>query len=232
MATRDFFRYTSCMKIKGLIFDLDGTITLTQQFHYQAFSRVFAAHGVEYTEHDDLYKYAGMGSGTIFPTVFADRGITLTDEQIKQYSSEKKEIYTKILENSEILPVPGVQDFLKKVTERGYHICIASGNKPEAIEYLLERVGVRDFFDTIVTNKDAEKPKPAPDIFLAATAKLGLQPSGCVVFEDAINGVQASESAGIRCIGLATRIPEKDLKAAGADYVVKNYDEIRDEMIS
>lgn len=218
--------------IQGLIFDLDGTITLTQQFHYQAFSKVFAEHGIEYTEHDDLYKYAGMGSATIFPTVFADHGITLTEEQVKQYSDEKKKIYTKILEDHEILPVPGVKDFLQHVTDAGYKICIASGNKVEAIEYLLERVGVQKFFSIIVTNKDAAKPKPAPDIFLAAAAKLGLEPAQCVVFEDAVNGVHASKSAGIRCIGLATRIPENDLRAAGADYVVKNYDEISDAMIS
>ncbi len=232
VATRDFFRYTLRMNIKGLIFDLDGTITLTQQFHYQAFSKVFADHGVKYTEDDDLFKYAGMGSGMIFPTVFADHGISLTDEQIKQYSSEKKEIYMKILEEHEILPVPGVKDFLKKITERGYQICIASGNKLEAIEYLLARVGVRDFFEIIVTNKDAKKPKPAPDIFLAAAVKLGLLPSQCVVFEDAVNGVQASESAGIRCIALTTRTPADDLRAAGADYIVQSYDDVRDEMIS
>lgn len=220
------------MNIQGLIFDLDGTITLTQQFHFQAFSKVFADHGIEYTEHDDLYRYAGMGSGTIFPAVFADHGITLTAEQIKQYSDEKKEIYMKILDENEILPVPGVKDFLANVVERGYKICIASGNKLEAIEYLLERAGVRDFFSIIITNKDAKKSKPAPDIFLAAASKLGLRPSQCVVFEDAVNGVLASESAGIRCIALATRIPKKDLRAAGADYVVMSYDEISNEMIS
>lgn len=218
--------------IQGLIFDLDGTITLTQQFHSQAFSKVFAEHGIEYTEHDDLYKYAGMGSGTIFPKVFADHGITLTEEQVKEYSEEKKKIYTKILEENEILAVRGVEDFLKRVTDAGYEICIASGNKVEPIEYLLDRVGIRKYFSIIVTNKDANKPKPAPDIFLAAAKKLGLEPTQCIVFEDAVNGVQASKSAGMRCIALATRIPEKDLRTAGADYVVKSYDEISDDMIS
>ncbi len=218
--------------IQGLIFDLDGTITLTQQFHFQAFSQVFREHGIEYTEHDDLYKYAGMGSGTIFPTVFADHGITLTDEQVKEYSDEKKKIYTKILEENEILPVPGVKEFLQRVRDAGYQMCIASGNKVEAIEYLLDRVGVRAFFSIIVTNKDASKPKPAPDIFLAAAEKLGLEPAQCVVFEDAVNGVQASKSAGIRCMALATRIPEEDLRAAGADFVVTRYDDISDAMIS
>jgi len=218
--------------IQGLIFDLDGTITLTQQFHYQAFSQVFAKHGIEYTEHDDLYKYAGMGSGTIFPTVFADHGITLTAEQIKEYSDEKKVIYTKILEENEILTVAGIREFLQRMRDRGFKMCIASGNKLEAIEYLLVRVGLKEFFSIITTNKDAKNPKPAPDIFLAAAEKLGLKPEECIVFEDAVNGVQAARAAGIHSIGLATRIPVEDLRAAGAHHVVRNYNEIDDEMIS
>lgn len=218
-------------QVRGLIFDLDGTLALTQQFHYQAFSQIFKKYGIEYTEHDDLYTYAGMGSGIIFPTVFSDHGITLTDEQIKDYSAEKKEIYDRIIRSNEILPVPGVQEFLKQMKARGLLMCVASGNKTDAIEYLLNQIHVRDFFEHIITNKDAAKPKPAPDIFLAAAKKLGLMPNECIVFEDAINGIQAAESAGMSSIGLATRIAEKDLRENGADLVVKDYREIKDAMI-
>ena len=221
MATRDFFDIL-IMHIKGLILIsmndyVDPTVSLLV---FRILPRMASS------TLSMMILRMPVWVQDYFPFVFADHGITLTPEQIKQYSNEKKEIYMKILEDNEILPVPGVKEFLKKVTEGGYQICIASGNKPEAIDYLLERVGVRNFFDIIVTNKDAAKSKPAPDIFLAAAAKLGLSPSECVVFEDAVNGAAASESAGIRCIGLATRIPEKDLRAAGADYVVQSYDEL------
>ncbi|MCX6733571.1 MAG: HAD family phosphatase [Candidatus Peregrinibacteria bacterium] len=218
-------------KIRGLIFDLDGTITLTQQFHYQAFSQVFAKYGITYTENDDLYKYAGMGSGIIFPTVFADHGLTLTPEQIKKYSDEKKEIYDKIIRSEKIEPVTGVEDFLKRMQSRGYRMCVASGNKLESIEYLLDAIHVRTFFEFIVTNKDADKPKPAPDIFLAAAKKFGFEPEECVVFEDAVNGITAAESAGMTSVGIATRIPEMDLRNVGADIVVNNYHELSDGMI-
>lgn len=218
-------------KIRGLIFDLDGTIMLTQQFHYQAFSQVFAKYGITYTEEDDLYKYAGMGSGIIFPTVFADHGLTLTPEQIKQYSDEKKEIYDRIIRSETIVPVAGVEDFLKRMQGRGYRMCVASGNKLESIEYLLDAIHVRTFFEFIVTNKDAEKPKPAPDIFLAAAKKFGFEPEECVVFEDAVNGITAAESAEMTSIAIASRIPEMNLRNAGADIVVKDYTELSDVMI-
>lgn len=218
-------------KIRGLIFDLDGTIMLTQQFHYQAFSQVFAKYGITYTEEDDLNRYAGMGSGIIFPTVFADHGLTLTPEKIKRYSDEKKDIYDKIIRSEKIIPVAGVEDFLKRMQSRGYRMCVASGNKLESIEYLLEAIHVRTYFEFIVTNKDADKPKPAPDIFLAAAKKFGFGPHECVVFEDAINGITAAQSAGITSVGIATRIPEMDLRNAGADIVVKDYTELSDVMI-
>lgn len=218
------------MNIKGLIFDLDGTLTLTQQFHYQAFSQVFARHGITYTEEDDLYKYAGMGSELIFPTVFGDHGITLTHEEVKQYVSEKREIYDRIIRTTPIEPVPGVVDFLERMRDRGFRMSVASGNRIESVKFLLDAIAVRDFFEFLVTNKDAAKPKPAPDIFLAAAAKMELEPSECVVFEDAVNGLQGAQAAGMSSIGLATRIPEEDLRKAGADLVVKDYNEISDVM--
>lgn len=218
-------------KISGLIFDLDGTITLTQQFHYQAFSQVFAKHGITYTENDDLGKYAGMGSGVIFPTVFADRGITLTAEQIREYSSEKKELYDRIIRDQVIEPVPGVVDFLERMRDRGFRMCIASGNKLESVEFLLHAVGVREYFEFIISGKDIHKPKPAPDVFLLAAEKLGLFPNECVVFEDAVNGLQGAQSAGMSSVGIATRIPEASLRMAGADLVVKDYLELSDVLI-
>jgi beta-phosphoglucomutase-like phosphatase (HAD superfamily) len=144
-------------RIRGLIFDLDGTITLTQQYHFQAFARVFAKYGITYTEDDDLYRYAGMGSSAIFPGVFADHHITLMPKQVKAYTEEKKIIYDEIIHQEKIVPVAGVQEFLERMRVRGYRMCIASGNKLESVEFLLESVSVREYFDFIVTNKDVRR---------------------------------------------------------------------------
>ncbi len=122
--------------------------------------------------------------------------------------------------------------FLSRMQDAGYSMCVASGNKIEAIEYLLDRIGARHFFPIIVTNKDVHHPKPSPEIFLTAAERLGLPPEQCVVFEDAVNGVLAARAAQIRAIALATRTPEDNLRHAGADFVVKSYDDVGDEMLS
>lgn len=211
--------------IKGLIFDLDGTLTLSQQFHYQAFHQVFAQHGITYSPQDDM-DYAGKGSACIFPEIFARQNLVLSDEQVKTYSAEKKKIYESIVQRSEVQPVPGVKDFLEQMKRQGLKMIVASGNQEEFIDLLLRKAGIRDYFQDFVTNKEVKNSKPAPDVFLKAAEKLELQPEECIVFEDAANGVHAAKAAKIKCIGIATGLNREELKKEGADVVIKDYTEI------
>lgn len=219
-------------RIKGLIFDLDGTLTLTQHFHYLAFSKVFKRYGMRYTKHDDLYKYAGKGSKIIFPEVFKSFGKKLTQEEVQRLANEKKEIYNKVIETHAITPVKGVKKILKKLKKRGIKMCVASGNRLEFIKKLLREAGIYHYFKFIVTNKDVKRSKPAPDIFLAAAKKMGLRPRECAVFEDAVNGVLAARKGGMRCIALTTGLQKKDLEKAGATYVVKDFTKVTDDMLA
>lgn len=211
------------MQAKGYIFDLDGTLTLTQHLHYQAFSVVFKRYGIEYTEHDDRYKYAGTGSKYIFPTVFAEHGRILSEEEIAQFSAEKRDIYDQILEKSSVQAVSGALEFLSEAQQRRIKMIVATGNKAEETKIILAKAGIADFFDQIVSQKDVEHQKPAPDIFLLAAQKLGLSPQDCIVFEDGINGVKAAKAGGIYCVALDTSIANEELVKAGADMVITNY---------
>lgn len=217
---------------KGLIFDLDGTLTLTQQFHFQAFAAVFKKYGMNYTFEEDIKKYSGKGGHYTFPEVFASHGRPITPEQTEQFVQEKKEIYDRIINKSPIDPVPGVKTFLEKIKNRGLPMIIASGNRAESIDLILRKAGIREYFKEFVTNQDVKKPKPNPDIFLKAAEKLNLQPRDCIVFEDAINGVNAARAAGIRCIGITSDIKKERLLTTGADFAVASYDEITDQMLS
>jgi beta-phosphoglucomutase family hydrolase len=217
--------------IKGLIFDLDGTLTLSQQYHYQAFAKVFKKYGITYTKEEDKYEYAGKGSRCTFPEVFAKHGRKLTDEEIEKLSNEKKEVYDRIISKAKIKGVPGVKTFLERMKKHGRKMIVASGNKAESIDFILKKTKLRKYFDVFITNKDVKKSKPAPDIFLAAAKKLGLKPHECIVFEDAVNGIHAAKAGGIPCVALATGIRKKDLAAAGAKMVVTDYNSISDIML-
>ncbi len=218
------------MNIKGLIFDLDGTLALSQQYHVQAFAEVFKRHGLTYTAEDDG-RYAGKGSHCTFPEFFAEHGMKITPEQVEQYSKEKKEIYDRLIADATIQLVPGEKNFLENMKSRGMKMIVATGNKIDAAKLILSKIGILEFFQEIVTNSEVKHSKPFPDIFLKAAEKIGLKPEECVVFEDAVNGVQAAKSGHIRCIALLTTTPEKILADAGADHIVHNYDEVADKFL-
>lgn len=216
---------------KGLIFDLDGTLTLTQQFHAKAFAEVFKKRSIKFTKADDL-RYAGKGSHCIFPEFFAEHGIKITKKQTLEFAKEKKQAYDRIVNTARIKPVPGIKNFLKKMRREGKKMIVATGNKLESVEIILRKTGLYEFFidetgqvagPLIVTNQDVKKSKPAPDIFLKAAEKLGLKPKECVVFEDSPNGIQAAKAGKIPCIALATGLSEKELEKKGAKFVIKNY---------
>lgn len=217
-----------------IIFDMDGTITLTEQLHFKAFSEVFCGHGInDFTFEEEQTKYAGSGSRNIFTKVFADRGVAISPEELEKCVAEKRELYKKIVQESEIPVVAGVKKFVERLEKGGIKKIIATGNSDlDAVRFILEKVGLLNFFPDILSISEVARGKPFPDVFIEAAKRMGCEKNECVVLEDAINGIEAAKAAGIRCIALATTTPAPDLLKAGADEVVKDYNEITDEMLN
>ena len=218
--------------LKGLIFDMDGTLTLTEPLHYKAFASVFNQYGVDFSIDEEIKKYAGVGAKHTFETVFDERGIVVTDEQIADCIAKKHELYKKLVQESRIPVVPGILEFVKKTDAAGLKRIIATGNSDlEAVRYILKKVGLLEYFPAIVSISEVPHGKPSPDVFLEAARRINCAPTECIVFEDAINGVSAAHSAGIRCIAVETTTPREDLLAAGAKYTDKEYTLITNEML-
>jgi beta-phosphoglucomutase len=210
-------------KPKGFIFDLDGTLTLTQHLHYLALHEVFNKYGIDYTQKEDQEKYSGKGSKYTCEQVLKSRGKDSSPAEIEKCAAAKKESYDKIIEAGEIKPVPGVSAFLEKARTAGIKMIVATGNKAAATAYLLDKAGLSGYFKKIISQSDVKNQKPAPDLFLKAASELGLKPDECVVFEDALNGVTAAKSGGIPCIALTTGSPAEELLKAGAAMAVADY---------
>lgn len=220
--------------LKGLIFDMDGTITLTEQLHHRAFSEVFAQYGVnDFSLEEEVTKYAGSGSETIFRRVLEERGIFVTDHDIERCIAAKRDLYTKIVQSeSKIETVPGVIEFVKHTEEEGLKRIIATGNSNlEIVRFILKKIGLESFFPHIISVTEVSRGKPFPDVFLEAAHRLKLAPSECLVLEDAINGVKSAGAAGIRCVALETTTAAPLLKKAGADAVIKNFYQLTDELL-
>ncbi|CAZ95306.1 MULTISPECIES: beta-phosphoglucomutase [Zobellia] len=188
------------MGASAFIFDLDGVIVDTAKYHYLAWKKLANELGFEFTkEQNELFK--GVSRKRCLEILLDIGGITATQEQFDRWMVEKNEDYLEYIEKmdaSEILPdVPKVIGFLKD-----RNIPIALGSASKNARPILEKVKLLPSFDAIVDGNDVSKAKPDPEVFLIAARKLNVAPENCVVFEDAVAGIQAANNADMISIGI------------------------------
>jgi len=182
---------------------LDGVIVDTAKYHYLAWKKLANELGFEFTqEQNELFK--GVSRKRCLEILLAIGKIEATQEQFDTWMIEKNLDYLEFIKNmdeSEILPdVPKVLEFLK---ER--NIPIALGSASKNAQPILEKVGLLSYFDTIVDGNNVTKAKPDPEVFLLAAKKLGVDANNCVVFEDAVAGIQAANAAQMTSIGIGDK---------------------------
>lgn len=186
---------------KGFIFDLDGVIVDTAKYHYLAWKKLANDLGFEFTkEQNELFK--GVSRKRCLEILLNDIGkINYTQEQFDRWMIEKNEDYLEFISNmdaSEILPdVPKILNFLKEK-----EIPIALGSASKNAKPILEKVGLLSYFDAIVDGTHVAKAKPDPEVFIIAANQLNVQAKDCVVFEDAVAGIQAANAANMISIGI------------------------------
>ncbi len=208
------------MEIKACIFDLDGVIVDTARYHFIAWKKLAEKLDINFTENDNE-RLKGVSRMDSLNIILEIGGITLPDEEKEKYAAEKNKIYLSyILKMTPDDILPGVFDFLTGVKKRGISIALGSASKNAVT--ILEKIGLQDTFDAIVDGTKVSKAKPDPQVFLTGAAMLGVEPSGCVVFEDAIAGVEAAHRAGMKCIGIGS----PDL-LSGADLVIEGFENFK-----
>ena len=188
---------------KGFIFDLDGVIVDTAKYHYLAWKKLANELGFEFTkEQNELFK--GVSRKRCLEILLEIGNRTATQEEFDTWMIEKNVDYLKYIENmdaSEILPdVPKVLAFLKE-----QNIPIALGSASKNAQPILEKVGLLHYFDAIVDGNNVTKAKPDPEVFLLAAKQLGVNAADCVVFEDAVAGVEAANAAKMISIGIGDK---------------------------
>lgn len=205
--------------MKGAIFDLDGVIVDTAKYHYLAWRSLARRLGFEFTEADNE-RLKGVSRMESLRILLEVGGAIATEEEREEMAAEKNREYVDYiskLEPSEILP--GAGGYLLQLRGRGVKIALGSASKNAG--FILSRLGIAELFDAVIDGTKVSKAKPDPEVFLAASAALGLPPSECVVFEDAEAGVQAGKAAGCRVVGIG----DPNILAA-ADLVVSGLHEL------
>lgn len=184
--------WTASPDIAALIFDCDGTLADTMPIHYRAWTTMLDRYGIPFSE-EKFYSLGGMPTARIIRILSEETGVVVTDVEVMVH--EKESAFLLHLETVEAIhPVLQIAD-----QHRGrLPMAVASGGYRKVIEQTLLRIGVSDWFDTVVCAEDTPRHKPEPDVFLEAARRLGIaDPTRCVVFEDTDIGLEAASRAGM-----------------------------------
>jgi len=196
--------------LRGVIFDVDGVLVLSEPFIADAAIRMFAEKGHVVRE-EEFRPFIGMGEDRFIGGVAERRGIPLDPARDK---ARTYQIYDELV-RGRLAPVAGAREFVQACRARGLKIAVASGADAVKVHANLREAGLpATTFDVFVDGTQVARKKPAPDIFLEAARQLGLPPSECLVIEDAVSGVAAAKAAGARCLGLTTSFDAVALAAA------------------
>lgn len=201
--------------IRGFIFDLDGVLTDTAEYHYRAWKRLADELGLPF---DRQANEALRGISRRQSLDIILQGRSYTEMQIQEMMERKNGYYLEFI--AEISPrdlLPGAKELLMELRQAGIKAAIGSASKNAA--EVIARLGIAGMMDAVSDGHSVTQQKPAPDLFLHAAKQLGLEPGACVVVEDAEAGIVAARAGGFWCIGLGPRS-----RVGAADLVLDSLD--------
>lgn len=188
------------MSIKAVIFDLDGVIVSTDQYHYRAWKRLAEEEGIPF-DFETNQKLRGVSRMKSLNLVLEKANKTYTNSEKEVLAERKNNYYRQSLGSlrpKDILP--GVMNTLNELKRRG--IKMAVGSSSRNTPYILEKIGLENYFDAVADGNRIQKSKPDPEVFLLAAELLHLSPSECAVVEDAYAGIQAAKAGGMKAVGV------------------------------
>ncbi|MEM7550177.1 MAG: beta-phosphoglucomutase [Bacteroidota bacterium] len=212
------------LKYKGYIFDLDGVLVDTAKFHFQAWKNLAKKLNIELTEeHNEQLK--GVSRMDSLDIILSIGGKSIEEDRKIELAAEKNDEYLALIKQvGADDALPGTYSTLERLKKEGAKICLASASK-NAIP-VIKSLGIEEFFDEMVDGNMVWKSKPNPEVFLTAARLLRLESKDCLVFEDAISGIEAAQAAGMSTVGIGS----EDVLTE-ADAVVASLAELEEEHI-
>jgi HAD superfamily hydrolase (TIGR01509 family) len=192
---------------RAVLWDLDGTLVDSGDYHWRAWRDTMRGEGVEITYQQFLDSF-GQKNDRIL-TNWCGSGVT--PERIARVGDAKESLYRQLASAEGLAPLPGAAGWVERLDGAGWLQAIASSAPLENVRVMLAALDLDRYFAAIVSAEDVTAGKPDPQVFLAAAAKLRLPPSACIVVEDAAAGIEAAKRAGMRCIGVGKAVLPADV---------------------
>jgi beta-phosphoglucomutase family hydrolase len=209
--------------IKAAIFDMDGIMIDSEMLHSRSFEEVLKGHGVHASkdEHGIIHT-PGVKGWDNWVNLKKKYGV---DAEVEHLMQKKKKIMLELHREYGIEPLPGLRELVELLKDKNILLAVGTSSIKDRALMVLENLGIKHEMQAIVTGDDVERGKPAPDIYLKAADLLNVLPKECIVFEDAVNGVEAGKAAGMRVIAVPTRYTVRN-DFSKADLVVESLENV------
>jgi beta-phosphoglucomutase family hydrolase len=208
------------MKVNAAIFDLDGTLIDNNTYHLQSWLQYLKDKNREMTEEEYKANVNGRTNKDVIEYIYQRK---MDDKEAMKYAHEKEAIYRELYAPY-IKPVPGLLQLLEKLRSLSIPMAIATSGIQVNIDFLFEHIPIRSYFDVIVNSAHIYKGKPDPEIYIKTAELLKVSPAECLVFEDAVVGINSAKAAGMKVVGVLTTHQAEEL--SGADILIKDFSEL------
>lgn len=209
--------------IWGALFDWDGVVVNSVNAHEESWFMLAREKGLPLTS--EMFRASfGCTNKIIIPEAYK---WTTVPSEIEELGQRKEVLYREIIatKNADEIAVPGSRELLHALHEAGIPCAVGSSTPLENITTVLDKLGLRECFRAIVSAEDVKRGKPDPEVFLKGAAALELKPANCVVFEDAVHGIEAGKTGGMKTVAVLTTHPRKSFEGL-ADRIVSSMTDV------
>lgn len=202
----------------AVIFDMDGTLVATTEGDFIAWQKLFLQYGKQLS-YADYFPLLGKKSQDVVHQVLGLEGVEA------QYAMQRKmDFFEDVVREKGIVTMPFAERFLQEIKDLKIPIALATSSRKMKMKLVMKESGLAKYFSVFVTGEEVANGKPNPDIFLLAAERLKVDPSHCLVLEDAVSGVAAAKAAGMKCVAITSTHEHVDLTEA--DLVVNDFSEL------
>ena len=206
--------------IEAVLFDLDGTMIDNNEFHLRSWREYIKDIGKNVSEEDYLAHINGRTNKDAVQYIY---GREMSDEEAMKYALEKEAIYRRMFAPY-IKPVNGLLPMLDYLNRQKLPMAIATSGIQVNIDFMFEHLPVKQYFSAVINSSHIKNGKPDPEIYLVAASTLNVDPRRCLVFEDAVVGIKAAQSAGMKVIALTTTHSAAELSKA--EKIVRDFSDL------
>ena len=204
--------------LKAAIFDWDGVVVDSSAAHERSWELLASERGLVLPP-NHFHLGFGRKNTVIIPEIYR---WSQNPDEIRELGERKEALYREILDQTGLEPLPGAIELFRSLREAGIPFAVGTSTPRGNVEHVLRLIGAEGLIDVIVAAEDVSRGKPDPEVFLKAAAAVGAQPADCVVFEDAVYGIEAAHAGGMKVVALATTHESSYLEGACPHRILPN----------